>query len=333
MIYRQRVIDAIRHKNTDLTPWAFEMTKEFASNYASRFDCAEVDIHLESHIMFGVYKKNKWIADDIYQDIFGVQWKVGSDGGDIGVPVNKIVDVDNAENYVFPELDTALLDDALKKMAAEQSRYRMFRMTYALYERAWSLMGMEETMLNFVLYPDEMRRFMERITEYQLKILDYVLGGDFEGVYFGDDWGSQNGLIMGPTHWAAYVKPGLKKLFEKVKSKNKHVLLHCCGDIEDIFGELIEIGCDVYNTVQPEIYDLSHIKAKYGNNLSFWGAISTQRFLPFAGADEVYRTSVDTIKTLGRQGGYIFSPTHALTPDIPVENVQAMSKAVKDVLW
>ena len=333
MTGRQRVIDAIDHKATALTPWAFETTRGFASLMEKEFGCADAEAYLESNVMFGAYKKTEWLSEDVYSDFFGVHWKVGGDGGDIGIPVNKLIGAENVDDFIFPSLDYTLLDGALEKMAADTQRFRMFRMTYAMYERAWALMGMEDTMLNMALYPDIVKRLLTRIAEYQLGILDYVLGGDFEGVYFGDDWGGQGGLIMGPNYWREFIKPQMKRLFDRVKSKGKYVLLHCCGNISKIFEDIIEIGCDVYNTVQPEIYDLEQIKAEYGDRLTFWGAMSTQRFLPFASAREVYDKSLETIRTLGEGGGYIFSPTHALTPDIPVENAVAMLRAVKDIKW
>lgn len=333
MDYRKRVIDALAHKQTDLTPWAFELTSEFAELYRRQIPCESVEEDLHSHIMFGKYKKMEWLNDKLYQDAFGVQWQLGEDGGDIGIPVNHPVSAENIESYAFPALDEQELQKGIDAMRGNQEHFRMFRFTYALYERAWSLMGMENMLLNMALDEKTTMRLFERIAEYDLRLLDRVLDEDFEGVYFGDDYGQQRGLIMGPDCWRKYIKPFLKQLFEKVKSKGKYILLHSCGDVEDVFPDLIEIGLDAYNTVQPEIYDLKKIKQEYGKDLTFWGAISTQQFLAEHTAQEVFDRSVETIKILGKDGGYIFSPTHALTPDIPVENARAMLKAVNSVTW
>lgn len=209
----------------------------------------------------------------------------------------------------------------------------MFRFTYALYERAWALMGMEDMLLNMALNVSATMKLFERIAEYNMTLLDRILTSDFDGVYFGDDYGQQKGLIMGPDCWRKFIKPFLKEMFAKVKASGKYILLHSCGDIEDIFPDLIEIGLDAYNTVQPEIYDLKKIKREYGKDLAFWGAISTQQFLTERTAQEVFDKSVETIKVLGQDGGYIFSPTHAVTPDIPIENIRAMLEAVNSVQW
>lgn len=330
---RNSVIQALNHKQTEHTPWAFELTSDFSECYKKDFPCENVENDLHSYIMFGKYKKVKWISDTLYEDVFGVRWQLGNDGGDIGIPVNKIVTAQNVDDYAFPDIDSKTLEDGLQSMREDEEHFRMFRFTYALYERAWALMGMEDMLLNMALDEKCSMRLFERIAEYNMMLLDKILDEDFDGVYFGDDYGQQRGLIMGPNCWRKFIKPFLKMMFEKVKSKGKYVLLHSCGDIEDVFPDLIEIGLDAYNTVQPEIYDLKKIKDEYGKDITFWGAMSTQQFLTKKTAKEVFDKSVETINIMGEGGGYIFSPTHAVTPDIPVENIRAMLDAVNSVEW
>lgn len=331
MNYRQAVIDTLNHRQNELNPWTFEVTSGFAENYQKKYPCEDVEKDLESHILFGRYKKQIWLNSTLYEDAFGVQWQLGEDGGDIGVPMNELVDEDSVDEFVLPEIDRELLNKGLKLMKEDKEHFRTFRFTYSMYERVWALMGMENVLCNMLLNEKETMRLFDRVLEYNLQLLDLVLDEDFEGVLFGDDWGKQKGLIMGPECWRKFIKPCMAKMFEKVKSKGKYVLLHCCGDIEALFPELIEIGLDAYNTVQPEIYDLRKIKREYGKDLTFWGAMSTQQFLAKSTPQQVFEKSVETIKILGAGGGYIFSPTHAITPDIPPENIRAMYDAVKSV--
>ena len=333
MSFREQVIRAIKHEKTERTPWAFEVTAAFSERYKKEYPCPDVEQDLDSHIMFGRYKVVTWINPFLYEDAFGVKWQLGEDGGDIGIPVNNVIDEDGIDQYVFPETNQGILQKAIRSMREDTDHFRMFRLTYALYERAWALMGMENLLVNMAIEEQATMRLFERVTEYTLNLLDQVLDEEFEGVYFGDDWGKQKGLIMGPQYWRKYIKPFLAQMFAKVKAKGKYVLLHSCGDITEIFPDLIEIGLDVYNTVQPEIYDLSKIKSEYGRDLTFWGAMSTQQYLPYRTVQEVFDKSVETIKILGKDGGYLFSPTHAVTPDIPTANIRAMYDAVQSVRW
>jgi len=331
--YRERVISALEHEPTDLTPWNFELTREFATRLKSETGCADESAYLQCHMMYGRFKRNAWIAADTYEDMFGVRWRIGTDGGDIGAPCNRVIGELGSGAYELPEVDLQLIDAAATEMAADRERFRMFRLTYALFERAWSLAGMEELLAGMLTEPAAAAALLERITEFNLGVLDAILPHEFEGVYVGDDWGSQHGLIMGPDLWRKFIKPPLALMFEKIKRHGKYVLVHSCGNIGEVLPDLIEIGMDAYNTVQPEIYDLAELKREYGKELTFWGGISTQQFLPFATPEEVRETSTRVIRLLGNGGGYIFAPTHAVTPDIPVENVQAMLDCVRSVSW
>jgi uroporphyrinogen decarboxylase len=119
-------------------------------------------------------------------------------------------------------------------------------------------------------------------------------------------------------------------MYERVKSRNKVVSQHSCGDINQIFPDLIDIGLDIYQTFQPEIYDFEKVKKEYGGHLTFWGGISTQRLLPFASPDEVRKTVKETIRIMGKDGGYIAAPTHSIPGDVPPENVVAMIEVFKN---
>ena len=126
------------------------------------------------------------------------------------------------------------------------------------------------------------------------------------------------------------MKPGLAKMFDRVKNDGKIVALHCCGKIDDLLGELIDIGLDIYRTVQTEVYDLKKLKRNFGKNLTFWGAISTQQTLPFVKPDELKRIVKDTIDIMAEDGGYICSPTHRVPEDVPAENIAALIEVLRE---
>ena len=119
-------------------------------------------------------------------------------------------------------------------------------------------------------------------------------------------------------------------MFEAVKSKGKFVSLHSCGDIHELFPDLIEIGLDVYQTFQPEIYDIREFKREYGKDLAVWGGISTQQLLPYATPEEVRRVTIETMKILGENGGYIAAPTHDVPGDVPPENIEVLIDVFKN---
>ena len=94
---------------------------------------------------------------------------------------------------------------------------------------------------------------------------------------FGDDWGQQHGLIMGPALWREFIKPRIFQMYQAVKAGGKFVFIHSCGKVQQLFPELIECGLDVFNPLQPEVMDVAAIKRDFGAQLSFYGGISIQR--------------------------------------------------------
>jgi len=331
---RQRVINAINHKKTDLTPWHIDMTSQFIRKAREDFQIEDLGVFLGNHLMSAKYKQNETLGDGKERDIFGVIWQKTDDGGDVGVVTGFPISNKELDEYTFPAIRVEFAKQLCKSLENDTSdRFRMFSLTMCYYERAWSLRGIENILMDMCLNEKDTHALFERILEHHLALLDVVLDYEYEGVYFGDDWGQQRGLIMGPDLWRKYIGKGIAKMYEKVKSKGKYVIQHSCGDIRAIMPDLVDMGLDVYNTIQPEIYDLKLLKQEYGADLTFYGGISTQQFLPQASVSECRQMALYMLDVLGHDGGFIFAPTHSVTPDIPVENILAMVDVVKNYHW
>ena len=287
MTMREKIRASIAHRNVDFVPINVETTAGFEKNLAAVVGEKNVDAALGNHMLRKKYKRNKKLENGDELDLFGVTWQTSKDGGDVGIVKTYPLEHCELEDYAFPAVCENLLCD-------------------------------------MILEPEKAERVFDGIYEHHDKLLDIILKRDFDAVYFGDDWGQQNGLIMGPEMWRKFIKPKVGKLFSKIKAAGKQIVLHSCGDLREILGEVIDMGVDVYNTVQPEIYSLKDLKKEYGKDLTFYGGISTQQFLPFADVKEVREKTKEVLDVMMRGGGYILSPTHAVTPDIPVENVLAL---------
>ncbi len=324
---RQRIIDAIRHKSGRPVPWNIEITGQFADKLRAQTGCGDCEAALRNHMLRIKYKKNHIGADGHEVDLFGVKWMRGADGGDVGVVAEYPLQRMPFADYAFPEIDIDFAASICDKLEVDASRFTMFSITMGFFERAWSLLGMEDALINMATGDDDIEAVYAGILDHHLKLLDAVLPRKFDALYFGDDWGQQQGLIMGPNLWRQYIKPGVAKIFEKARAAGKMIVLHSCGDLREIMGDLIEIGVDVYNTVQPEIYDLKQLKREYGKDLTFYGGISTQQFLPTATREESKHKAREVLDIMAGGGGYILSPTHAVTPDIPVDNILAIIEA------
>lgn len=331
---RQRVIDAIRHVQTDLTPWNIEPTPAFERQFREKTGCNNFDSFLGNHITRIKYRLNTHISDQEEEDLFGVRWLKLEEEGDLGyVSYSPIKDA-GFDDYCFPEIKKELAIEQCRMLEQDKcNTFRIFSIINSYFERAWSLRGMENLLIDMLQNESFTTGMFERILYYNMELLDLVLDYDFEGLYLGDDWGQQRGMIMGPDMWRKYIKPGIKKMYDKVKSKGKLIIQHSCGDLREILPELVDMGLDVYNSVQPEIYNLEEIKSEYGRYLTFFGGISVQYFLPHATVPEVRAKIKEVLETMGRQGGYILSTTNIVTSDIPVDNILAMVETAREFKW
>ena len=130
---------------------------------------------------------------------------------------------------------------------------------------------------------------------------------------FGDDWGKQRGLHHGAGPWREFIKPRIRQMYGLVKARGKHVFIHSCGKVDELFPDLIECGVDVFNPFQPEVMDVYEMKRGYGDALASIGGISTQKTLPYGTPAEVRDEVRRLARRVGRDGGYIAAPAH----DIP----------------
>ena len=187
-------------------------------------------------------------------------------------------------------------------------------------------------MIDMALEDEKAVWLLDQITDkacYRTEIFAR-LGADIIGL--GDDIGMQDSIMMPVEMFQQWLKPRLRKVIQAAKSANPEVLIsyHSCGFIEPFISDLIEIGVDILNPVQPECMDFKEIHDKYGSQLSFSGTIGTQDLMPFGTPEDVKKEGKRNLKIAGEKGGLLCCPTHLLDPEVPWENIEAYIDACNE---
>ena len=325
MLSKREIVKlALAGQAVPYTPWSFGFTKEAYDKLAEHYGTTDLEDTFQNHILsvadtYGFFTD---IGNDCVRDIFGVVWDRSVDK-DIGNVRGQVLPEPTLKGYNFPDPHDPLLYQNIEPlMARYPDRYREFNIGFSLYEKAWSMRGMVPLMMDFLDNPAFVHELLNTIADYNIEIIRHAAKYDIDAIYFGDDWGQQHGLIMGYRTWLEFIYPVLKRMYAAAHETGRQVFIHSCGDVDELFDDLVSIGLNCFNPFQPEVMDVYALARQYHGRLAFHGGMSTQRTLPYGTVNDVIAETRRLIE-LGRAGGYIFAPAHAVEGDVPLENMLA----------
>jgi uroporphyrinogen decarboxylase len=221
--------------------------------------------------------------------------------------------------------------EQIKMLRDNTDKYILVSQYASHFEKAYFSRGIENFLADMSGEPDFARKLLSRIIDKNMVMLEnFLCTREIDGVLLGSDWGSQMDLLMSPDTWEDMIRPGEQREYDLIHSYGKDVWVHSCGNIQKIIPSLIEMGLDVLNPVQPEAMDLATLKREYGEHLTFWGGISTQRTLPYGTPDEVKQETRSVRALMSRGGGYILAPAQEIQGDVPAANILALIEAAKE---
>lgn len=233
------------------------------------------------------------------------------------------------DEYEFPNpYKEGRFDHIESWMEANEDKYLLGSVVPTLFERIRFLRGFENALKDPYKNPERFIFLRDRVMDFNVGIIAQWLQLGVDGIWFSDDWGSQETLLIKPGQWKEFYTPCYQQLFDLVHEAGAHVWMHSCGNIADIIPDLIEIGLDVLNPVQPRAMDIDEIAKKYSGKLCFFGGADTQVTIPKGTPQDIDEEVRHLISVFfGGLGGYIGGTSHTILPDAPLRNIRALYDA------
>ncbi|MBD3182719.1 hypothetical protein GF312_10525 [Candidatus Poribacteria bacterium] len=340
---RERVKLALEHKETDRIPIAMVCSginppaMKTLGEYLRRERCITVNDYL-SPILDIKSVGPDYIGPSLEsgKDIWGVDRKPISYGpasySEIYYyPLKDIKDLDGLDKHTWPRPEWFDYSVIPQRIADIQSQ-RKFCIMIAngnILETSWYMRGFEQMLMDFLLNPDLVHEIMRRVADFYVEYFRRMLSaakGKIDLAFTADDIGDQRGLLIPLEMWEEFIKPHHERLNKVIHEFGAKVIYHSDGSVMEAVPGLIDMGIDVLQALQfsADGMDPLELKTRYGESLCFQGGVSVQTTLPFGSPDDVKREVKMLIKTLGKDGGYILGPSHAIQAGTPPENIVSM---------
>ncbi len=312
MTAKENLIAAIKHKNPEWVPNGMEKS-----------------IRLYPPILERTLNEGK--------DVFGCEWAFAGEAEGGTYPTEKnlvITDITKwKEQLHIPDVnqfDWSYVRHQVENIDREEYVLEGF-CEMGLFERSYLLMGMDNALVNYMLEPELMYDMLSVLADYKVDFIskfDDEIGLDM--IWYGDDWGTQRNLFVSPEIWRQIIRPNTRKIYDCMKERHLIINQHSCGKIDSIFGDLVEMGADIWNLCQP-CNDLAGLKKKYSGSIAFHGGIDSQFILnnPDATPEMVKKEVKKRIDEMGEGGGYIAGASH-MVPNHRPDIINAYNEAVDE---
>lgn len=330
---REIVLESIHHRQPVSVPHSLSFEGDIEQQLDAYYNSTDWKKRLTRYFsgVLAVDTDMKTKIDDTHnQDVYGGIWRTDRLPWHLEKPP---LSAPSLDGYTFP-LPEMFFRPEWKQQGFQictenKDTFRIGHLGWGLFERSWNLRGFEKILEDVIDHPDFFEEVLDRLMNLYLVFVEYTCDLPIDAILFGDDWGDQRGIIIGPKRWRKFLKPRWARIYEAVHRHGKFVMHHSCGSVADIFPDLIEIGIDVLESVQPEAAGMNpyELKRKWGDKITFMGCLGSQTTIPF-GTPESIQGEVSRLRNeMGLGGGYILSPAKPLQPGTPIENAVAVVEA------
>ena len=340
---RERVRLALEHKETDRIPIAMVCSGINPPAYRELEEYLKSERNISVHEYINPLIDIRGVGadyigpklDDGY-DMWGVRrspmsYGLGSYSEIDFYPLQNAKSVDDLNKHKFPSVDWFDYSSMPERIASANAdgEHCLMIANGNIFESSWYMRGFEEMLMDFILNEDLAHGIMERVTSFYEEHFRRMLAnadGKIDLAFTADDIGGQSDLLISFEMWEELIKPYHVRLNKVIHEFGVKVIYHSDGTVMKAVDGLIDMGIDVLQALQfsAEGMDPVVLKKKYGDKLCFEGGVSVQTTLPFGNPDDVKQEVESLISILGKDGGYILGPSHAIQAGTPPENIVAM---------
>jgi len=265
------------------------------------------------------------------------RWRYHPEAAERGNPLARARSIEDLRAFPFPDLRGPYVAEGLAAQVRELHERgqaaggNLPHLGGELFEAAWRLRGLENFLTDLMTRPEWAHLLLDRLAALGLRNAEALARAGIDVLALDDDVGMPGRMIMSPGTWREFFKPRLAEIIRAARAvrPDLRVLYHSDGCFEPILADLVEIGVNAINPVQPEYMDAARIRRRFGPGLALWGTVGRQTTFSFSAPDEIRREVKARIEALGR-AGLILCPAYDIDePDVPWGNVVAFLEAAR----
>jgi uroporphyrinogen decarboxylase len=337
---KERVYKTIKHETTDKIPLYIWYHPDILKSLESEFNCSGKDLEvklgndiLQTWVSINYFQSQVLKEGEIYLDEYGIKWE--RLGGYNMITENPMLNanIDDLSDYKFPDPFRSDRYDILKGLLDKYGKEKFVGsdVSGTIFEPCSAIRGMEQLLLDLSMEPEKVEPFLDNAMNFSLQVAKNSLELGVDWIWLGDDLGTQTNMIISPNMWRTYFKPRMIHIIKELRKIKPDLIMayHSCGYIEQILPDLVEMGYDVLNPIQPKSMDMYEIKRKYGSKITMHCGIDTQEILPFSSKDILEKELKKIIKELGTGYGFIFTASHTIQPDTSNDRIIMMLDILK----
>lgn len=278
-----------------------------------------------------------WHDERTFEDPWGVVRCVGSDGKLVEWISGPFAETTDLASYVFPCTDhLAEPSEITARIASLKAADKVVCTEVAMpFKRAWHMRGLENLLCDMLLERDFVAGLYDRIYAFETERAVRAATAGADVIQVIGDIAMEDRLLFKPEIFHELDVPRLREMIRKTREAKPDVLMfyHSDGDMTEAMDDLIDVGFDIINPIQPECMDPYEVKQRWGDRITLWGTISVRTTLPRGTPDAIRALVRERIQRCGHNGGFVLAPANLISYDTPVENILAMYEAAREFRW